>query len=100
MIRRAALLVTIAVAGCVKEPVYVPTVIERPIPDAPAECKSSHSAKLNPLPEAKQGDRIEDYVARAGKTHRLNTRQYGNLHSDHAVCGVYVRALTKSGSGG
>ena len=93
MIRHAALVISLAVAGCVKEPVYVPTVVERPIPDAPAECKSNHPTKLNPLPEAKQGDRIEDYVARSSRTYRLNIRQYNNLHSDHAVCGVYVRGL-------
>lgn len=85
---------TLCLCACTKEMVSVPVVVERTIPLAPPECASQHPQKLNPLPKAKAGDRIEDFAANVGKIHRQNNRQYGALHSDHSVCGVHVRALT------
>lgn len=85
-------LITMTACAQTKE---VPVVVSQKIARAPAECTNQHPPRLRPLPEAKPGDRIEDFAAAVGRTHNANDKQYRHIVSDTAVCSVYINGLAK-----
>lgn len=89
-----AIVACLILTGC-GEPKEVPMVLDRPIPEAPAECRSGHPPRLKPLPRAKPGDRVEDFAAAVGRVQRSNSAQYASLVADRSVCGAYVRGLVQ-----
>lgn len=97
---RLAIVLALVLGGCATTPTYVPTVVEKPIPAAPAECTSTDALTLKPLPLPKPTDSIADFAAAVAKIHRVNRIIYGKIISNRAVCRVYVRALTQTQNAG
>lgn len=91
-----ALTLAILLAGCAKDPEYVPVTVERAIPPAPGECSRAVPSDLPAVPpiEGKSADpaRVNAHWARANIESR---RFYRSVRDGYRVCQKYALGVAR-----